>query len=657
MSTIRAFVGHSFVPTDSDLVRVFLQYFSQISGSDFNFSWDHAEQAETRVLSEKVISLMKESNLFIAICTKKEYALQDQNLHNVIFFKNKMMIDRQNVVWKTSDWIIQEIGLATGLGLKIIILLERGVRRPGGLQGDLEYIEFVRERPQESFGKILEMLRSVKPKTENYKISSNDEKKFSAGDYSDTKDSERSDDWLIPTEDWHAEAYTFAYSFAILKENIDAAKLISDTFLESPYGSEPQDKIWWEAHKEYVNLRSNNYGSIDEIRRILVENPNNEKVIEIFAKAHQDFSEYEKACSIYLDAADKAKGTRIGELLCDALRCAIRTENWGRSESIVLKMKSEYINNNCSNMDIISGISELCKCKNREFSAIALNSYQIECYPDDVDLRFSLAYDHSRKTSGVLSLSQYMRVPNSNRSGVLWNNLGVQLGAKALPVLSVDAFREAVKKDETLAMSNLGRKYLEQGFLDEAKDMCELAISQEDCHANVGTLLSDIRNVRDAEIKKLEKIKKRVFPIERFLVELGRAAIALDNGELIGVWKGPECSIKFEGDVGDLIGIGIYNKDVVLGGLLSIGEMGKTESASMNVEIRVSGVGHCFEGTIKRKRIDGRKLTSTLLTGGEDSCDVLMYYCQKSGVICVLENFTDEESYKIYDLVSVNDLS
>jgi hypothetical protein len=60
-------------------------------------------------------------------------------------------------MWKTSDWIIQEIGLAIGKKLDLILLLESEVQKPGGLQGDIEYIPFHRDYPARSFQKVLEM--------------------------------------------------------------------------------------------------------------------------------------------------------------------------------------------------------------------------------------------------------------------------------------------------------------------------------------------------------------------------------------------------------------------------------------------------------------------------------------------------------------------
>ena len=70
-----------------------------------------------------------------------------------------------SVKYKTSDWILQEIGYAVSRDMQIVLLLEVGLRNPGGLQGDIEYIPFVRDAPEKAFTKILEMIQSLQPKS------------------------------------------------------------------------------------------------------------------------------------------------------------------------------------------------------------------------------------------------------------------------------------------------------------------------------------------------------------------------------------------------------------------------------------------------------------------------------------------------------------
>jgi len=71
MAGIRAFVGHSFTANDEQVVGQFLKYLNQVSGL-LDFSWQHAENAEPKDLAAKVLSLIADKTVFIAICTRKE---------------------------------------------------------------------------------------------------------------------------------------------------------------------------------------------------------------------------------------------------------------------------------------------------------------------------------------------------------------------------------------------------------------------------------------------------------------------------------------------------------------------------------------------------------------------------------------------------------
>jgi hypothetical protein len=139
MSLIKAFVGHSFTQDDAALIEKFLKFLSRLEKMNDTFSWVHAEAAEPRQLRDKVIALIQDRNLFIGICTRKELVVAPNKVSKLPLTKMQIA-NSSDLEWKTSDWIIQEIGLAQGRGLEILLLIENGVRKPGGLQGDVEYM-------------------------------------------------------------------------------------------------------------------------------------------------------------------------------------------------------------------------------------------------------------------------------------------------------------------------------------------------------------------------------------------------------------------------------------------------------------------------------------------------------------------------------------
>jgi hypothetical protein len=152
MQDVQAFVGHSFRPEDRALIQVFIDHFRTLAHSYPGFSWDHAEKAEAVPLAQKVLEKIDGKNVFIGICTRTEQAV-DPNALQQLWLSNRLHAKRSDFVWKTSDWLIQEIGLAVGRNMRIILFLEEGVRPPGGLYGNMEFIPFLRDRPRDSFDK------------------------------------------------------------------------------------------------------------------------------------------------------------------------------------------------------------------------------------------------------------------------------------------------------------------------------------------------------------------------------------------------------------------------------------------------------------------------------------------------------------------------
>jgi hypothetical protein len=109
MPELSAFIGHSFLPRDADVVRCFLDFFNTVASLGIGFSWDHAEEAEAKELPSKVLAKMEGRNLLIAICTLKEVTIAQDRLNKLPFLTSMRVANANYFDLKTSDWIIQEI--------------------------------------------------------------------------------------------------------------------------------------------------------------------------------------------------------------------------------------------------------------------------------------------------------------------------------------------------------------------------------------------------------------------------------------------------------------------------------------------------------------------------------------------------------------------
>lgn len=63
--------------------------------------------------------------------------------------------------WTTSSWVIDEKAYALAKGKKLILVRESGIQSIGGIHGDYEYIEFVREDLVDLVIKLLQTFRSL----------------------------------------------------------------------------------------------------------------------------------------------------------------------------------------------------------------------------------------------------------------------------------------------------------------------------------------------------------------------------------------------------------------------------------------------------------------------------------------------------------------
>ena len=159
MSSIKAFVGHSFDEDDKDLVERFLAFFESLKGTT-DFESDHAEKAEAKGVSKKVKEKMEGKNLFIGIFTKKDYRIRRHQLRK---FSKLNYANIAEFSSGTSEWIIQESGYAIGKGMNLLFLVEEGVKSIQGLAGDHEYISFKREYLEQSFTKITQTIGDLLP--------------------------------------------------------------------------------------------------------------------------------------------------------------------------------------------------------------------------------------------------------------------------------------------------------------------------------------------------------------------------------------------------------------------------------------------------------------------------------------------------------------
>jgi tetratricopeptide (TPR) repeat protein len=542
MSIIRAFVGHSFTDDDKNLVNTFLEYFDQIQSMDIGFTWDHAKLAKPIELAEKVKSIIQDKNLFIGICTKKELVIGPTDLETS-WLKRKLSGRKDKFLWKTSDWIIQEIGLALGREMDLILLIEDNVQPPGRLQGNVEYIPFNRDNPERSFGKILEMIQALRPKADKVSVQELGTSSPESAD-KEHRQEEFEDWWSEPNSEWGYNTYKFSVMLSIKKNNHEAEKKITEAFKKTSIGQDDVCLAEWEAYCQYVRLSSGKGVTLIDMEQLAKDKPEVAGVHNYLGKAYEIYKEYGKAAEAYIDASEKALNNELKlSYLEEAAKAYYQGDMKQISEEILVRMKQEVHKSGVGEKVLVKTLRDMAELQSDTDVYYGLSERLLELKPDDNRVRFSLAYKYSQNNEEKLSIYHYLRIPEPDRGGAEWNNLGVQYDNLKMVVFSIRSYRKAEQINETLAMSNIANRLINAGFLPEAEDICNKAIAMPDYHKNVNQSMARIKDVPDEELKKEAEIIKDTARYSDFYRAYGKALYETHPEDYNGEWEGPECNL------------------------------------------------------------------------------------------------------------------
>ena len=397
--------------------------------------------------------------------TRRERVLLDGSAPPAVF--GRLLVSESQLEWKTSDWIIQEVGLAVERDMKVIAFVEEGVRRPGGLTGDIEYIDFSRSNPHPSFDKLLQMLGNMRPKAaisaSTPEITAPPQEKEEVGNPSESDD-------LEPSASWDQDRYDRALASAIFfHKGEDHFKRIDLAYRASCLVQGDTLDIW-EGKIEYFRMISWQPFELEKLKRLSAAHPDNALLLFYIANGYEHFKEHEIAARTFEEAAARATTSenKVSYLGWAANQYA-DAGMMPRAREIAENLRIEAAGDASLNVHVLPILRDLAKAENENDFRLAAMEQMVELDPSDVTLRFALAYDHSEFGNSDMALHHYLKIPPAQRDLTTWNNLGVSYGDIAMPVRAVRAWRESAKEKNTLAMSNLGYKFLSAGFFVEAE--------------------------------------------------------------------------------------------------------------------------------------------------------------------------------------------
>jgi|HubBroStandDraft_1064217.scaffolds.fasta_scaffold04042_4 tetratricopeptide (TPR) repeat protein len=648
MEPIRAFVGHSFLESDKPLVDRFLTFLTSVREVHPHFSWEHAEHPEARGVDEKVLARFANKNLFIGICTPSERVINPEALRASRLTANKLVGEAGAFLWKTSDWVIQEIGLAVGRDMRIILLLEAGTRPPGALQGTLEYIQFELSAPERCFPKLLAMIGSLTPKVDGTPTET-------VARAPESEPEAPTSEWNQPRPDWKLRDYERAIFFAVLDDDAASEEKISTAFLTSPAGADEIDRRKWEAVIEYHKIGLDKNGNLTRLKELAEKSPAIGIVWANLGRAYRQLDEHLSAAR----AVDQAIAAETDPLylirfLGEGAVEYYKAGDHSQADSLLARMRGLADGGTERESEILAAELEFADAAGESQVYVACLERLLEIDPGDIDRRFSLAYKYADIKMDADALFHYLKIPRSARTQTSWNNLGVSYSEVGMPGRSVDAYREGERLGGTLAMANLAGKLTDAGFFEEAGEILATALKVEDHHKNVDTALATLKGAPEKEDKKLDEVFGKASRLSEYYRNFGRSLACPDVDITPSNWRGPQFQVAVARQhPKEIVFSGSYEVDrygALAAALMGPGFLGSVDPGKDRYLIEYRGVtrGRTTTGKVTRTK-QGEKPRSSLLGGTDQETTFLMWLSEDGNAIAVLERSSNAEP-RLYSL-------
>ncbi len=463
-------------------------------------------------------------------------------------------------MWSAPPWVLQESGYALKANKALVLFRETDVEIPG-LQGDLEYIPFDPRNPAPALKRATEMITSLIAKAGGIKVET-----VVQAEIIETKEDEAApppkpsgkgpgQDADTPVEegfrmrlltlwetvnsrDWEASERKYAEGLVWIREQ------------------KPDEEVFWKCFYQRRLFLEGKADALAQLRDLVSEYKSEHLPLEYLAHCLMNLHEYDEAVNCYLAAVSLAPPDQRASVEMSAAEALHEANKPKESKEILLKLReAEYAKEPKWQSRILRSLYSLAKESEDKFASFAIAELALHQRPEETSFRFSLAFDYEDAAQSNMSLYHYRIICNQDdqNAGAL-NNLGIALANNQLPVLAVQRYKQSYKLGETLAASNLGRKYLEAGLSDEAIALLKEAQTRENCVPEVSSALAAVHEKIQQNKREQDQVVAKAEQHRNFLLSFATRLLSPLATNLQGRWTFPSGEIELHLNGSDLHG-------------------------------------------------------------------------------------------------------
>lgn len=526
MATLSAFIGRSFSETDQVLWR-------KIEGSldsmkRVGFSWEDAEEAQPKSISDKVRERIEKNDIFIGILTKREPICSSRRIR----IGKRYHLLARTTNYLTSYWVIQESGYAMGKGKKVIFLIEDGLNIPGALNADFEYITIDRRDLLPAMQKLNEIIANeVGAKIQPLVAESR-------GEGVEATVVEQSETEVQDQEPPEFVSMLDKVGVAIAHRDYSSAEEMFKRALQELTDEETKKHLQMVYYQGlYMSGRAE---SLSQLKKIVDGNPEDYDAVRILVECLEFYDKYEEAKETIKSHLERTSEYSV-KLKLSLLLSEInikRKEFEQAKDNLSGFLEKTGSNSDEQNFSVYKALGDIYKEQKELDMSCSIYEMALKYNPTVLSLRFKLAYDYNTIEKYALSAYHYEKYLKTKEDAAAMNNLGVAYESLGLLGQSAQLFKSATEGNNTLAAANLAKCYIEKGFYDHARNVLTRAVEREDHHQNVDSYLDELKTSVEREEKEKEKILEDAREQREFMLDFAQA-ISIPFGkynEIDGLW-------------------------------------------------------------------------------------------------------------------------
>jgi tetratricopeptide (TPR) repeat protein len=448
--------------------------------------------------------------------------------------------------WTVPPWILQEMGYALKANKHIVVFREPGIELPG-LQGDLEYIEFLWSDPSDAFRRANEMLASLIGKRQGITVET------IARVASPAEEPRQVEAEAIPAQQQLARGPSISDIYhemvvAVIEKDLTKVKGVYERGLRLIREQVPNLELTWRAYYERARFAAGDADGLVRLKSLQEENPNEAKIAVHIGRCFSDFGQHEDAARQFELAASLSEGETKAQYVIQAGESLRNAKKYDEAIQALVNVINRAPTN--SRAEVLRALYDTLIETGKTNEALGIAELALSENPGHSSLRFRLGLECNRSRLHEISLYHYKLIcENEPDNASARHNLALAYCECDMPILGVENYKRAFESGETLSASNLGYKYLDGGMADEATGLFRRASKLEGCVPEVARCLAAVNERREKEAEQESGKLAATRGHREFLAHLGRAFLAEVMPAIDGVWSFPfgEISIKLTG--------------------------------------------------------------------------------------------------------------